>query len=98
LWRTTRPGRPALGACIEGAADPAVAKVLVSVGLEPEPWMVDRVRGELAVWLHALREAAGAGCTAATIAPTPATVPFYEALGLVLERDPPDRTYRTPLD
>jgi GNAT superfamily N-acetyltransferase len=45
---------------------------------------------------HALREAADAGCTTATIAPTPATVPFYEALGLVLERYPDERTYYTP--
>ncbi len=30
-------GRTALGACREGTADPVVAKVLVSVGLEPEP-------------------------------------------------------------
>lgn len=51
-----------------------------------------------ALVLHALRAAAAAGCTAATIGPTPATVPFYEALGLVLERYPPDRCYYTPLD
>ncbi len=50
-----------------------------------------------ALVLHALRQAAAAGCAVATIAPTPATVPFYEALGLVLERDPPDRCYYTPL-
>jgi GNAT superfamily N-acetyltransferase len=46
-------GRTALGACIEGTADPVVAKVLVSVGLEPESWMADRVSGELADWLRA---------------------------------------------
>ncbi|MGO9955556.1 MAG: GNAT family N-acetyltransferase [Solirubrobacteraceae bacterium] len=51
-----------------------------------------------ALILHALREAAAAGCATATIGPTPATVPFYEALGLVLERYPPDRCYYTPLD
>ena len=50
-----------------------------------------------ALVLHALREAAAAGCEAATIGPTPATVPFYEALGLVLEPYPPDRCYYTPL-
>ena len=44
-------GRNALGACIDGTADPLVVKVLVSVGLQPEPWMVDRVSGELATWL-----------------------------------------------
>jgi GNAT superfamily N-acetyltransferase len=51
-----------------------------------------------ALVLHAVHEAAAAGCGAATIGPTPATVPFYEALGLVLERYPPDRCYYTPLD
>jgi len=51
-----------------------------------------------ALVLHALRAAAAAGCTAVTIGPTPATVPFYEALGLALERYPPDRCYYTPLD
>jgi GNAT superfamily N-acetyltransferase len=51
-----------------------------------------------ALVLHALREGAAAGCATATIGPTPATVPFYEALGLVLERYPPDRCYYTPLD
>lgn len=51
-----------------------------------------------ALVLHALCEAAATGCAAATIGPTPATVPFYEALGLVLERYPPDRCYYTPLD
>ena len=50
-----------------------------------------------ALLLHALRAAAAAGCAAATIGPTPATVPFYEALGLALERYPPDRCYYTPL-
>ncbi len=50
-----------------------------------------------ALVLHALREGATAGCDAVTIAPTPATVPFYEALGLTLERHPPDRSYYTPL-
>ena len=44
-------GRTALGACVEGTADPVVAKVLVSLGLQPEPWMLDRVSGELATWL-----------------------------------------------
>jgi len=51
-----------------------------------------------ALVLHALGEAAAAGCAVATIAPTPATVPFYEALGLMLERYPPDRCYYTPLE
>ena len=51
-----------------------------------------------ALVLHALRAASAAGCTAVTIGPTPATVPFYEALGLSLERYPPDRCYYTPLD
>lgn len=50
-----------------------------------------------ALVLHALREAAIAGCGTATIAPTPATVPFYEALGFALERYPPDRCYYTPI-
>jgi GNAT superfamily N-acetyltransferase len=49
-----------------------------------------------ALVLHALREGAGAGASVATIAPTPATVPFYEALGLDLERYPPERAYYTP--
>ncbi len=45
-------GRTALGVCIEGTADPVIAKVLVSVGLEPEGWMVERVTSELAGWLR----------------------------------------------
>jgi GNAT superfamily N-acetyltransferase len=45
-------GHTALGACITGTADPVVAKVLVSVGLEPEPWMLERASGELAAWLR----------------------------------------------
>jgi GNAT superfamily N-acetyltransferase len=45
-------GRTALGACVEGTADPVVAKVLVSVGLAPEPWMCDRASDELALWLR----------------------------------------------
>ncbi|MBV8734262.1 MAG: ankyrin repeat domain-containing protein [Solirubrobacterales bacterium] len=51
-----------------------------------------------ALVLHALDAAAAAGSTIATIGPTPATVPFYEALGMTLERYPPDRCYYTPLD
>lgn len=47
---------------------------------------------------HALRVGAGAGCAAVSLGPTPATVPFYEALGLMLERYPPERAYYTPLD
>jgi GNAT superfamily N-acetyltransferase len=59
----------------------------------------ERRRGiDCALALQALREAPAAGCTTATIGPTPATVPFYEALGFVLERYPPDHCYYTPLD
>ncbi len=46
-----RAGRTALGACVEGTADPVVIRVLVSVGLAPERWMLDRVSDELAQWL-----------------------------------------------
>jgi hypothetical protein len=31
------------------------------------------------------------------LAPTPATVPFYEALGFTRGRFPPDRGFYTPL-
>ena len=46
-------GCTALGSCVEGTGDPVVARVLVSVGVRPEPWMVDRASGELASWLRA---------------------------------------------
>jgi GNAT superfamily N-acetyltransferase len=46
-----------------------------------------------ALVLHALREGAAAGSTLAVLAPTPATVPFYEALGFTLRRFPPDRVF-----
>jgi hypothetical protein len=32
----------------------------------------------------------------AILGPTPATVPFYEALGFALQRYPPDRTFYLP--
>lgn len=51
-----------------------------------------------ALVLHALREGVAAGCSVATLPPTPATVPFFEALGFVLERYSPDRAFHTPLD
>ena len=49
-----------------------------------------------ALVLHALRDGRARGCAVAVLAPTPATVPFYEALGFALERFPPGRTYYTP--
>jgi GNAT superfamily N-acetyltransferase len=45
---------------------------------------------------HVLREGSARGCTRAVLGPTPATVPFYEALGFTLLRFPPDRAFYTP--
>lgn len=50
-----------------------------------------------ALVLHALREGQAAGCTLAVLAPTPATIPFFEPLGFALGRFPPDRGLYTPL-
>jgi GNAT superfamily N-acetyltransferase len=44
----------------------------------------------------ALGDGAAAGCSLALVAPTPATVPFYEALGFALYRTLPDRVLYTP--
>lgn len=46
---------------------------------------------------HALRAGAAAGLPRALLAPTPATVPFYEALGFALLPSPPDRAYYAPV-
>ena len=46
-----------------------------------------------ALVLDALREAASGGCSVALLSPTPATVPFYEALGFTLMRELPDRVF-----
>jgi GNAT superfamily N-acetyltransferase len=51
-----------------------------------------------ALVLDALREGARAGCSVALLGPTPATVPFYEALGFSLVRDLPDRSFYVPPD
>jgi len=80
-----------------------VAAVLVHgatlAGLELRVAAADRRRGiGRALVLHALREGRAAGCAVATLPPTSATVPFYEALGFVLERYPPDRAFFTPVD
>lgn len=45
---------------------------------------------------HALAEGARAGCALALLGPTPATVPFYEALGFTLYRCLPDRVFYSP--
>lgn len=86
---------------LEGDAIGAVIALVegpIAEVLELEVDASQRRRGiGRALVLHALRQAAAAGATTATIAPTPATVPFYEALGLVLERYPRDRAYYTPL-
>ncbi len=50
-----------------------------------------------ALVLHALREGKRAGCSLVVLAPTPATVPFYEALEFTLGRFPPNRSFYTPL-
>jgi GNAT superfamily N-acetyltransferase len=49
-----------------------------------------------ALVLAALRAARDEGATLAVLAPTPATVPFHEALGFVLERSAPDRVFSLP--
>ena len=46
-----------------------------------------------ALVLHALRDGSSRGCRLALLDPTPATVPFYEALGFALERFPPGRSF-----
>lgn len=43
----------------------------------------------------ALGAVAASGAGLAVLAPTPATVPFYERLGFTLEASPPDRVYYT---
>ncbi len=80
-----------------------VASVLVHgatfAGLELHVPVSDRRRGiGRALVLHALRQGRAAGCSVATIPPTPATVPFFQALGFVLERYPPDRALYTPTE
>lgn len=86
-----------------GGRTVGVASVLIHeatlAGLELEVAPSDRRRGiGRALVLHALREGRAAGCSVATIAPIPATVPLYEALGFVLERYPPDRALYTPVE
>jgi GNAT superfamily N-acetyltransferase len=49
-----------------------------------------------ALVLDAVREGAGAGCSMALLAPTRATVPFYQALGFTLVHDLPDRAFYVP--
>jgi GNAT superfamily N-acetyltransferase len=49
-----------------------------------------------ALVLHALRDGSSRGCRLALLDPTPATVPFYEALGFALERFPPGRNFYLP--
>jgi GNAT superfamily N-acetyltransferase len=86
-----------------GGRTVGVAAVLVHgatlAGLELHVARGDRRRGiGRALVLHALREGREADCSVATLPPTPATVPFFEALGFVLERYPPDRALYTPVD
>lgn len=72
------------------------ADTLLGVDLAVAP--ADRRRGiGRALVLHVLAEAAAAGCTRAMLDPTPATVPFYEALGFALGRFQPDRSFSTPI-
>lgn len=67
--------RPADGpSAATGSAPPARTGLAAPAGPEGPP---PSAPTPLPV-LHALREAAAAGCAAATIGPTPATVPFYE--------------------
>jgi GNAT superfamily N-acetyltransferase len=49
-----------------------------------------------ALVVDALREGARGGCSLALLSPTPATVPFYEALGFTLVRELPDRAFYLP--
>ena len=49
-----------------------------------------------ALVLHALHHGRSQGCRLALLDPTPATVPFYEALGFALERFPPGRSFYLP--
>jgi GNAT superfamily N-acetyltransferase len=49
-----------------------------------------------ALVLDALREGASDGRSVALLSPTPATVPFYEALGFTLVRDLSDRAFYLP--
>jgi GNAT superfamily N-acetyltransferase len=80
-----------------------IASVLVHgttlAGIELAVAAGERRRGiGRALVLHALRKGAADGCSVATLPPTPATVPFFEALGFVLERYPPGRAVYTPVD
>jgi GNAT superfamily N-acetyltransferase len=86
-----RDGERPVGIVTAFVAPPTLA--LVDLRVSPS----ERRRGiGRALVLHALREGARAGCAQVVLAPTPATVPFHEALGLALERYPPDRAFHTP--
>jgi GNAT superfamily N-acetyltransferase len=68
------------------------------LGVTLEVASAHRLRGiGRALARHALREGRAAGCTLAILGPTPATVPFYAALGFTLERSLPDRSFYLPL-
>jgi GNAT superfamily N-acetyltransferase len=80
-----------------GRASTFLASVAL-LGIDLHVASAERRRGiGRALVLHGLREGAVAGRTLALLAPTPATVPFYEDLGFTLGRFPPGRGFYTPL-
>jgi len=67
--------------------------MLVELGVSPAA----RRRGIAAALVrHALADGRAAGCTVAIVAPTRATLLFYERLGFAQHRFPPNRTFYTP--
>ncbi len=86
-----------LSGAVVGVASVLIDGTTVDV-LELEVSPPARRRGiGRALLLHALREGLVAGCSVVVLAPTPASVPFYEELGLTLGRFPRDRAFYTPL-
>jgi GNAT superfamily N-acetyltransferase len=73
----------------------AAAQLVSGSGLEVGRGARRRGVGRALV-LAALTAARGEGASLALLAPTPATVPFYEALGFTLERYPPERRFHLP--
>jgi GNAT superfamily N-acetyltransferase len=78
----------------EGAVAATLTSGSVTVLLDLHVPAAARRRGiGSALAVAAIRAAGG---TAAVLAPTPATVPFYEALGFRLAPMPPDRAFYRP--
>ena len=83
-------GRP-VGIVSAFAAPPALVLTDLAVAARERRQGIGR-----ALVVHALHDASTHGCRLALLDPTPATVPFYEALGFALERFPPGRGFYLP--